>query len=434
MHLRQFIDKQLRYNFYFYRRLRAIQAQENKTDEHLLELQNHKFLTLLRKAYQYSPFYRNLYDEYGINIDHIQSVEDIDYLPQISKTDIREHMDQIFIGKKFDRISAYTSGTTGNPTRVYRDYASIIEEGAYQWAYRMNLGHEPGMRTVVLRGNLHRDCKERFNRFTNTLELSSYHLSMENADWYFQKISSFKPNAIFAYPSSVESLANLFTLLDRSLSIPFIFTSSETLYGHQRRKIEEVFNAKIADWYGNAERTIALRQRADNLYEEIPTYSVNSFHEDYVLSTSLINSSFPLINYRVNDTIHVHPQSIAKKRGKKLISSIQGRNDDILILPDGTRIGLLWGAFDRIPHLLLAQIMQNTITSFKVNIVVSNKFRLEDERFLEKKLKEFVGHQALFTIHKVEEKDIIKSKAGKYKLVVNHFLKNENAPNQVVEV
>ncbi|MEK6477829.1 hypothetical protein WJR50_09855 [Catalinimonas sp. 4WD22] len=434
MLFRQFIDKQLRYNFYFYRRLRAIQAQENKTDKDLLELQNHKFLTLLKRAYQFSPFYRNLYDRYGVNIAQIQSVKDIDCLPQISKTDVRDHMDQIFIGRKFDRISAYTSGTTGNPTQVYRDYASIIEEGAYQWAYRMNLGHEPGMRTVVLRGNLHRNRKERFNRFTNTLALSSYHLNIKNAQWYYQKISDFKPNAILAYPSSVESLANLFTLLDRSLSIPFIFTSSETLYGHQRRKIEGVFNTKIADWYGNAERTIALRQREDHLYEEIPTYSVNRFYEDYVLSTSLINSSFPLINYRVDDTIQVHPQSLAKKRGKRLISRIQGRSDDILVLPDGTRIGLLWGAFDRIPHLLLAQIVQNDITNFKVNIVVSKKFSLEDERFLEEKLKEFVGHQALFTIHKVEEKDIIKSKAGKYKLVVNQFLKNENAPNQVLEV
>lgn len=431
MFFRQFIDKQLRYNFYFYKRLRAVQAQEAQSSSYLLEQQNHKFLSLLQKAYTHSPFYRQLYDKYGINVDNIKSVDDIDSLPQIDKTDVRDNKAKIFIGNRFDRASAYTSGTSGKPTQVYRDYRSIVEEGAYQWAHRIKFGHLPGMKTLVLRGSLHRDQLERFNPFTNTLELTSYHLSMKNAQWYFDKVRKFRPNAILAYPSSVESLANLFASLNQFVRIPLVFTSSETLYGHQIRKVEAIFHARIADWYGNAERTIALQERRDHIYEELPLYSVNRFREDHVASTGLINSSFPLINYRVDDLIHIHP---ASPKGKKLISNIQGRSDDVLILPDGTRIGLLWGAFDRVSHLLCAQVVQHTVEKFDVNIVPSKDFTMEDERFLEKKLKEFVGDQAPFTIHKVEEEDMIKTKAGKFKLVINHLLRKTEQQEEVIRL
>ncbi len=433
MRFKQFIEKQFRYNFYFYQRLRAIQVQETWDKPRLLEHQNRKFLALINKAYQYSPFYRAFYDQHGVDIQQIKSVEDIHALPHITKTDVRDNMEGIFIGKKFNRVSAYTSGTSGNPTQVYRDYQSIIEEGAYQWAHRIKFGHTPGMKTLILRGNLHRDQKERYNPFTKTLELSSYHLSASNAQWYFDKISEFAPNAVLAYPSSIESLANLFTSINKSLEIPLIFTSSETLYGHQRTKIEHVFNARIADWYGNAERTIALQERRDYLYEELPLYSANIFGDGYVLSTGLINTSFPLINYQVDDHIRLHSVH-HEEANVRLINCIQGRSDDVLILPDGTRIGLLWGAFDRVPHLLLAQIVQTSMERFEVNIVVTDEFSREDEAFLERKLKEFVGEHAPFTIHKVDEKSIIKTKAGKFKLVINHMLKKASHEEQIVRL
>jgi len=421
MLLKQYINQQLRYNYYFYQRLKAVQKQEQWSEQQLKEEQNRKFINLLRRAYKHSPFYRKFYQEHAVHIGQIQTVDDAPQLPVLTKKELRDHCDEIFIGSKFNRVSAYTSGTTGKPTQVYRNYQSTIEEGAYQWAYRMKLGHTPGMKTVVLRGNLRRDCKEKYDPFTKTLELSSYHLSQKNARWYYDKISKFRPNAILAYPSSVESLANLFRSLNTCFEIPLVFTSSETLYGHQRNKIEASFNCKIADWYGNAERTIALQQKEDGNYENLPLYSFETFYDDYLLSTGLTNNCFPLINYRVDDIIK--PMVKRTKSCRYTVSHIQGRSDDKLILRDGTQIGLLWGAFDRVPNLCKAQIVQYRPECFEVNIVPGDKFRAEDESFLNQKLREFVGDDAVFSIHKVADSKIIRSKAGKYKLVVNYFLK-----------
>lgn len=396
------------------------------------QLRNERFLKLIDKAYHRSAFYRNLYDQSGINLRQIQTIDDINRLPIVTKKDVVTHIDQLFIGRKVNRIRAFTSGTSGPPLQLYRDYQSIVEEGAYQWRQRVDFGHRPGMKTIIIRGNLHRDQREDYDPFTNSLYLSAYHLSEQHAAWYYDKIRQFAPHAIYAYPSSIESLANILQILGRSVQVPLVFTSSETLYPHQRSKVEAVLGAKVVDWYGNAERSIALEQRADGWYDEIPLYSINEYHDQYTVSTGLINTSLPLIRYRVDDIIHLDKANRIKPVGYRRIKSIQGRSDDILILPDGSRIGAVWGVFDRIPHLRRAQIVQDQQATFRVNLVVCEDFGEAEETLLRRKLVEFIGEEASYTLSYVTEDKIIKAPSGKYKLIVNRLLSQGQQASDMV--
>ena len=353
-------------------------------------------------------------------------------LPTITKQDIKKHLDQLFVGQKLLCTRAFTSGTSGPPLQVYRDYQSTVEEGAYQWRQRIDFGHHPGAKTIVLRGNLHREQRERYDPFTNTLYLSGYHLSNQNADWYYEKIAQFAPQAVYAYPSSVESLVNVLQSQDRAVSVPLVFTSSETLYRHQRTKVEALFGARVVDWYGNAERTIALEQRPDDWYHELPLYSINEYHNEYILTTGLTNFSLPLIRYRVDDTICLDEDNQGRLAGCRRIEKIQGRSDDILLLPDGTRISMIWGAFDRVPHLRQAQIIQERLETFQVNLVVSAKFSSEEEAFLRSKLADFVGPSAHYTLSYVSEDQVIKAKSGKYKLIINRLLSKGKSASDLV--
>ena len=416
---KQFVEKQLRYSPLFYKRLKAVQEVEKLDKDKVNALQQEKFLLLLRKAYKESPFYRSLYRKHGVDIDKIKSVHDIQLCPIITREEVVEHYPRIFSGCKLNRIKAQSSGTSGQSITVYRDYRSVIEEGAYQWAHRISFGHHPGMKTVVIRGNLHLQEKERYDPFTKTLYLSSFRLNRENAAWYFKRIKDFAPNAIFAYPSSVESLANFFIERDQRLRVPLIFTSSETLYRHQREKIEDVFRSRIIDWYGNTERTIALKERSDGLYDQIPLYSINEFRDDCVITTSLINFSFPLIRYQVDDVMLCcdEPNLV---EGRRKIKQIQGRSDDVLILPDGTRIGLII-AFDGIEHLLFSQIVQERRDTIQVNLVVTETYSRAEETLLRKQLKENIGETVSIVLNYVSKDKIIKSESGKFKLIVNRL-------------
>ena len=415
-----YAENKLRYNYYFKRELKAINEQKQWESSMLRERQEFAFLALVHQAYHQSSFYRHLYDLHKVDIEKIKKIEDIQRLPIITKDSIRDHVNTIFIGNRLNRSTAHTSGTTGSPLTLYRDYQSIVKEAAYQWSHRMSFGYEVGMKTVTLRGNLGKTQMESFDPHSNTLYLSSYNLSQNNAEWYYERIRDFAPQAILAYPSSLEILANYFQGMGKSLHVPLSFTSSESVYAHQREKVESAFDTKIVDWYGNAERTIALEQNALGLYDELPLYSVNEFAENYAITTSLINFSFPLIRYRVDD---VFVTSDTEAGGPKVVESIQGRSNDYLILPDGTQVGLLCNAMKGIDHLLFAQIVQEHAHSFTLKLVVDDHFTEKDEQQVRNNIIKKVGSSAVFDIIYVNEDKIIRSKSGKFKMIINNVNK-----------
>ena len=418
--LKQFVEKQLRYSPLFYKRLRAVQELEKVSSSSIDARREEKLLLLIHKAYRKSSFYKALYDRHGVDINQIKSIRDLPLCPIVTRQDVVEHHRNIFCGHLLTSRKTASSGTSGQSVTVYRDYASIIEEGAYQWAHRISFGHYPGMKTVVIRGNLSAQEREQYNPFTKTLYLSSFQLNRKNTDWYFQRICDFAPNAIFAYPSSVESLANLFIEKNQRLRVPLIFTSSETLYSYQREKVQQAFSSQIVDWYGNAERTIALKENADNTYDQLPLYSINEFREDRVITTSLINFSFPLIRYEVDDVILLNDEDRSPAWQRK-VRAIQGRSDDVLVLPDGTRIGLICNAFDGIDHIRMSQVVQQDRETIDVNLVVADAYSRNEEMQLTKQIKESIGENTPFALNYVVEDKIIKSDSGKFKLIVNHM-------------
>ena len=57
----------------------------NKTPQDLLKWKEARFHFLLNRAYNYSEFYHSLYDDAGIDIHSIKSLDDIVKLPVITK-------------------------------------------------------------------------------------------------------------------------------------------------------------------------------------------------------------------------------------------------------------------------------------------------------------------------------------------------------------
>ena len=416
-----FIDYQLRFTAYFKAQRKEILDQKEWDSSRLQDQQNERFLALFRQALRHSPFYQKRYADYSIGAHSVQSIEDIHRLPIITKDDIRNHREAIYIGHPWVKTRGRTSGSSGTPLTVYRDYLSTVREGAYLWAQRALFGLHPGQKVVSLRGNLDRTVMKRYDRYADCLHLSSYNLREENAQWYYEQIRQFAPYAILAYPSSAEILANWFDDQRFELSIPYVFTSSEQVYEHQRAKVERVFNTKIVDWYGNAERSIALEQRPDGHYYELPLYSVNEYEHNRTLTTGLITSSFPLIRYQVNDVIT--PQL---HREDYRIEAIAGRHDDVLVLPDGTRVGRIGTIFSDVPGLEFAQIYQKTSEKFSVNLVVNEAFTPQSLRAIQSKLQDRAGSQAQYEVAYVQEEDIIRSAAGKFKLVISEVDTNRD--------
>ena len=406
-----------------------IEAMYAMSPEELRNRNERRFLEIFRTAYAKSPFYRQLYRNAGISVNDIKRLEDISKLPVITKDMIKAHGEEMLTRNKWGLLKNHTSGTTGTPLTVYEDWPAIWREQAYFVCYRKRCGYNYGEPLVSLRGNLSRSDISLKIHISNTLFLSSYNINAGTAETYHRLIEKHRPKAIEGYPSSLYNLALVLRDIGLECRIPVAFTSSETLLDHQRELIEQVFHTQIYDHYGTTERSIRLEEAFDhNGYFEDPGYGIEEYYDDHVISTSLINDTFPLIRYRTDDRI-VQKEGTAKTEGN-LIDRIQGRSEDFLICKDGTRLMRLDFLFKNIPHVKQSQLVQDEIGMLEIRVVPDADFNDSDESLIAQKLTDRTGAGNLdYRIRRISEQDLIYTPNGKFKFLVSavHLSKKGNS-------
>lgn len=404
-----------RHNFLLNRQIEQITRVEQLDPCVVRKMEEKETMKIIHFAVEKSAFYRKLYERINLKA----SFEEVyPQLPVISKAEIRINKNNIVTDPVPILKKAHTSGTSGSPLDIYRSAGAILKENAYVWQYRISKGLNLGDACVSMRGALDNKTLQYYNKAENTLYLSSYLLSKANIRKYADLLTEFKPKAIFAFPSSLFTLCNLLEEAGLKVKVPYLFTSSETLYPFQRDRIQQVLGARIYDRYSTAERTALLHECEHGNYHPAAKYALQDYTEKSVVSTSFINKGFPLIKYRIDDSFRFMDQPCACGKGTG-IASIEGRVDDVVLLEDGTRIGRLGVAFQGIPNLQYAQIVQEGTNEINVNVVGTPVFGRADQDLLEKKLRKRLNGSIVIKFNKVEEKNIIKTKSGKFKLVIS---------------
>ena len=333
-YLKESIKYLLRSYPVIYSYVKEVERMYNMSHDELQGRNERVFLKIFRKAYTKSSFYHKLYTEAGIKLEDIKCLGDISKLPVVTKDMILHQSDALLTTSKWKLLKNRTSGTTGTPLTVFEDWKSIWREQAYFYCYRKRCGYTYGQPLVSLRGNLGKKDTMMYVHISNTLYLSSYNINEQTVWAYYKGIEKRSPQAIEGYPSSLYNLALL--LKDKGLycNIPVCFTSSENLLDFQRQLIEERFQTKIFDHYGTTERTIRISEsiKHDGYFED-PGYSINEYLKDRVVSTSLINSAFPLIRYQSSDVVILKENT---KDERVSIDKIQGRSGNCIKGKDGS--------------------------------------------------------------------------------------------------
>ena len=414
-HIKDSIAYFTRHNFLLNRQMAKITALENMDPDELRKLEEKEAMKMIRFAAENSAFYKKKYAKINLNGPFNEVYPT---LPVITKADIRANETTILTDPVHLLKKAHTSGTSGSPLNMYRSPGAILKENAYVWQYRLSKGLELGDPFVSMRGVLDNKTMHYYNKAENTLYMSSYLLNKTNIQKYAKLLNEYKPKAIFAFPSSLFTLANLLEEAGLHVEVPLLFTSSETLYPFQREKIEKTLSARIFDRYSTAERTILLHECQYGNYHAAPKYGISEFLDRGVITTGFINKAFPLIRYQIDDSFRFMDKPCECGKGIG-VASIEGRVDDVVMLEDGTRIGRLGVAFQGIPNLRYAQIIQDNPGGINVNVVTSPEFREADQKLLEKKLRQRLNESLQIKFNKVDEQDIIKTHSGKFKLVVS---------------
>jgi len=375
----------LRENLFCDTKKRVLLNNENLTDLEMQRVCNQQLLNSLISAKKNIPKYKGCKIPYQLsNIEEYVRTE----FPIINKETLIENA-QFYPSpslRHLVRFEGKTSGTSGMPLKIYRDFNSILWENAFLLRHWDWCGYKRGMPRCLLRGDEVVPIQRKsppfwiFNRTDNQLILSSRHLSESTADLFVGEIEKLQPYLLQAYPSTVFELAQYLDRRNISLNIPFVFTSSEVLYPYQRLLISKVFNCRVMDLYGMAERVaLATECEHGNLHVNTDYSFVEIVDNDgnptddfgQVVGTSYHNHLMPLIRYQISDMAKWRKGICACGRRYPMIESIEGRVGDTIFDVDGKPISqaLITFAFSSLSNIKCTQVAQISNDLIEIRVV-----------------------------------------------------------------
>jgi phenylacetate-CoA ligase len=268
----------------------------------------------------------------------------------------------------------------------------------------------------------------RYNRAGRTLLCSSYHLGPHSAGAYADALVRFAPALIDSYPSSIEPIARY--ILEHDVPAPrprAVITSSETLDLATRSVIERAFDCPVFDHYGAAEMAAFITQCRAGAYHVNPEFGIVEILRDghpvqvgetgEIVATGFLNPVMPLIRYATGDLAVQGRAGCPCGREFPALERISGRADDVLITPEGRRIGRLDPIFKAVTALVETRIVQDGVDHVRVETVTEAALASGEQAALLEELRNRLGPSMRIDLVRVPK--IERTAAGKFRSVVN---------------
>jgi phenylacetate-CoA ligase len=426
-----------------YREYRDLLAQSERwSRKELVAYQDERVRAIVKHAYDTVPYYRSSFDERRLKPRDIQSRQDLDKLPLLTKDDIRANFKALRSTALPPREMrrGHTSGTTGTPLTVGYDRDTVwmtyaVFDRHYRWA-QIEMGRD-GDRIAVARGNVIVPLAQkhppfwRHNRRQNQLLLSSFHLSKANLPAYLDELAAFGPAVLDGYPSTLYILAKYLISRGESFPLRAAVTSSETLYDFQRAAIEQAFKCRVFDYFALAERVVFSGECEHHEGHHISMeYGIAEVVDDQgrpvgagtegrLAGTSLHNLAMPLLRYVTNDRTALLDRSCSCGRGHELMQDVTTKAEDVLTLSDGRLISpsVLTHPFKPLDCIEGSQIVQIAPNHVVIRLVAGVNYRPSLGDHLIHEFKERLGKDVLIEVQLVERLEL--SGNGKFKWVIS---------------
>jgi phenylacetate-CoA ligase len=364
--------------------------------DRLCEYQDARVQELVRTSYLEVPFYRELFDKHRVDINSIVRVKDLQRLPVVTKTELRNAYPSACTRETgLPWSECCTSGSSGKPFAVRIDDYSMSQARALMMLranFSMwNIG-EPFLQTgMTLNRGVIKKCKDVIMRVHY---VSAFNLSDRMLDEYLERLSSKNLRFVMGYASS------LYCLAVRALEVGFnrnmggVVSWGDNLYDHYRAKIEQAFGCRVTDTYGCGEGIQVAAQCGANdgaYHVFMPHVAVEVVGDGgeavppgepgTILLTRLDAGAMPLIRYKVGDIGRMSPNAACScGRGLEMLTKIEGRDTDVVMTPGGNRliVHFFTGIFEYYPSVDTFKVIQEKLGAITVEIVPRPGFTKAD--------------------------------------------------------
>ncbi|ARV19186.1 hypothetical protein AEP_02259 [Curvibacter sp. AEP1-3] len=376
--------------FTMIRKMREHKRNEHLTKHSLQVLQLKKFRKLVKHAYKYSPYYRELIEKRSINVNTcipsdfpiltkelvVENFDRISTERSINKKSISDFLANsknpadLFLGKYY---IVHTSGSNGQVAYFpfsRRDWACGFSH--ISRTRKVPVPFSPTKIACYLAADGHyagvswaTTGKQFINKmFFNvlTLEINS------PLDETIKKLNDFQPELLTGYPSSLAVLAQKQREGILRISPRNVELGGEPSTPEDAENLRAAFRSGIVNYYGSTEFMVMgaspLNTSSIKLYEDDLHFELN---DDHSIVTSLFNHTFPLIRYRMGDVL-MPENAVEEEHPYQMIRGIIGRSESApqFINEDG--------ANDFISPHTINEIFVPGVARFQMRVQTSESF------------------------------------------------------------
>jgi len=427
-----------RFGVAFEQRLRELMDSERWSAGEIEAYQNEKLRSLIRHAYETVPYYRDCWKRLKLSPEDIRRREDLLKLPVLTKEDVRQNFDRLISERApgRDLVFRHTSGTTGKALHFYVTRPAIAFQWAVWWRHRMRFGVEPGAWHANFTGKRVVPLEQRtppywrWNRPLRQAVLTMHHLTPSKIASVVEFLNSHPFEFYSGYPSIIHMLAVHAGDAGLALKSPprAVFTGAENMLDFQRRDIQQFTGAILTDQYGCSEGCGNASQCPEFGYHEDFEFGVVEGVEIHpgcstrsILCTGFASDAFPFIRYEVGDAGVWPPNGEPCRCGRssKRLLRIDGRQDDYVITPEGTRIMRFDYVFKDALNAKEVQIVQEKMGEITVRLVRRPAYSTSDEVEIQREIQRWISPTLAVRFDYVQ--GIEREPNGKFRAVVSRL-------------
>lgn len=439
---------------------KELARHDHWTREELKQFQHQELSRLVKHAFKYSSFYRNLYA--GMSLDELPKLDQFPVIdkrimmdnfdqfvtnPQLKLADLQKHLatisrDEYYFNEYRVLTTAGSSGVIGVFVSNQKEWSVGIAAQVRNAQYTGIRAQFPNrMKSSVITSSNPRHSSWRVIASTNIGQTILQQLSATDPiDTLVGRLNDFQPQTLSGYPSILALLAA--EQLEGRLKIRprFVQIAAEACTADMAQKMEKAWGVKPFNVYGATEVMIigatCTNYKGMHAFEDMVIVEVvdeynkpvpDGTRGHKILITNLYNYTQPLIRYELSDMITMSTEVCPCGRPFRLIKEIEGRSDDVLQL-EGTRsksvpvhpihFHSLLGEFDQIREYQV--VYEDSVLHFYL-VMHSSEEKEASARQIENKLRrqmESLGAKCPpIQIHFVERLQRDPKQMGKLKLV-----------------
>jgi phenylacetate-CoA ligase len=271
----------------------------------------------------------------------------------------------------------------------------------------------------------------RYNLPARQVMFSTQHMSEANLPAYVDELRRRKLRWLHGYPSALALLAEHVagSGADLGYRVETVTLASENVLDHQRDAIERGFGVRPRQHYAMTEAVANASECEHGSLHVDEDFAFVELLDDpgsgrrRVVGTNFTNPAFPLVRYATADLAVEGGPCPCGRPGRTI--AVDGREEDYVLLPDGTRLGRLDHVFKDAVTVREAQIMQSRVGEVTVRVVPGDGYSPDSERAFVDDLRRRVGEGTDVQVEHCER--IPRDPSGKLRFVVSEVARLDRA-------